>query len=67
MGQVTKINLDLSVPVLLEALIILEEWYQVKEGWKKLEYIMTGAVLVIGMAGSLRWHGILLADLLGLR
>ena len=34
-----------------------------KEGQKKLEYIMIGAALVIGMAGSWRGHGILLANL----
>ena len=30
MGQVTKINLFLSVPVIFQALSVLEEWYQ----WK---------------------------------
>ena len=49
MGKVTKINLFLIIPVLLEALTVLGEWDQVKEGWKQLEYIMTGATLVIGM------------------
>ena len=65
MGKVTKINLFLIIPVLLEALTVLGEWDQVKEGWKQLEYIMTGATLVIGMDRSLIVREILLADLYG--
>ena len=63
MGRVTKSNLSISAPVLVEALSVLEEWALVQEGWKQLEYIMTGEDLVIGMAGSLIGNDILLDDL----
>ena len=65
MGHVTKRNLTISVPVLLETISVLEEWYQVEKVFKQLEYIMTGTDLVIGMTGPLRGHEILLADLDG--
>ena len=46
---------------------VLEEWDQVLEVWNKLEYVIPGAALVIGMNGSFRGHVILLGDLHGNR
>ena len=36
MGKVTKRNLSISIPDLLECVCVLEEWNQVQKGRKKI-------------------------------
>ena len=58
-----KTNKNLGVPVILYSLEVLEQWAQAHLVWKKIKFLNTGKYLMIGMAGLLQGHEILLADL----